>query len=88
MRNSPPTPPALRLPDPPAVPRLALRLSEAAECIGVCSKWLADLEDGPPRVAFGRMTLYPIDLLAAWLRDRAKEKADAETAEDGEIANE
>jgi len=50
---------------------LALRLTEAAESIGCCSKWLADLEDGPPKVVIGRMTLFPVSMLDQWLRDRA-----------------
>jgi hypothetical protein len=77
VRNRDVVPAALRIPEAPALPRLALRLTEAAESIGVCAKWLADLEDGPPRVVIGRMTLFPADLLAAWLRDRAENPAEA-----------
>lgn len=76
MRSSAPVPPALQRRETPSVPRLALRLTEAAESIGCCSKWLADLDDGPPKVTIGRMTMYPVDLLAAWLRERAEAPAD------------
>jgi len=71
MRNAAPIPPALRKPETPTVPRLALRLTEAAESIGCCAKWLADLEDGPPRVTIGRMVMFPVSTLDQWLRDRA-----------------
>jgi len=74
-RDPAPIPAALRQPESPAVPRLALRLSEAAESLGCCSKWLADLEDGPPRLTIGRKTLFPVELLAGWLRDHAMSKA-------------
>lgn len=69
-------PPALRPPVVPPIPRIALRPDEAAQSLGICSKTLRDLPDGPPVVRIGRMVLFPVDLLAAWLRERAEAPAD------------
>lgn len=77
LRNRDDVPAALRKPEPPVVPRIGLRPAEAAKAIGCCEKWLRDLGDkGPPVARFDRMVIYPCDLLAGWLRDRAEAPAD------------
>ncbi len=64
-------PPALRPAPTPSVPRFGLRPAEAAEAIGVSERHLRSLADGPPVARLGTAVVYPCDLLAAWLRDRA-----------------
>lgn len=73
-------PAALRPPVVPEVPRLALRPEEAARSLGVCERTLRDLPDGPPVVRLGRVVLYPVGPMAAWLADRARSAADGPTA--------
>lgn len=53
----------------PAVPALALRAREAAKALGVSERTLwAWTEAGDvPHVKRGRMTLYPVAGLRAWL---------------------
>ena len=58
-----------------SVPALALSADEAAEAIGISARKLWELGasgNGPPRIKLGRRTLYPTDLLAAWLREQAE----------------
>ena len=69
-------PPALRPPTVPLVPRIALRPDEAAQSLGICSKTLRNLEDGPAFVAIGRVRLYPVTALQSWLDSRAERPAD------------
>lgn len=78
-REAAPIPAALRPPVVPDVPRLALRPEEAARSLGVCERTLRDLSDGPPVVRLGRVVLYPIGPMAAWLADRARTAADGPT---------
>ncbi len=67
MRNNQPVPPALRPPATPDIPRLALRPEEAAASLGICSKTLRELPDGPPTVSIGRIKIYRVASLDAWL---------------------
>ena len=77
-REREPIPAALRRPEAPAPIRLALRPDEAAQAIGICTKSLRDLADGPPVVRLGRLVLYPVAGLADWLAERARSDRDAE----------
>lgn len=70
MRSAAPIPPALRRPETPAI-RLALRPDEAAVALGICTRTLRDLDDGPAFVSGGRARLYPISVLQTWLDERA-----------------
>jgi hypothetical protein len=74
-------PPALRPAVPPPIARLALRPREAAESLGVCERTLRDLADVPRLKLNGGTVLYPVDLLAEWLRDRVRQ---SETPTDAE----
>jgi hypothetical protein len=81
MRSNQPVPPALRPPATPDIPRLALRPDEAAASLGICSKTLRELPGGPPTVSIGRIKLYRVASLDAWL---ATQERRAETpASDG-----
>ena len=86
MRSNQPVPPALRPPTTPANPRLALRLEEAATALGICSKTLRELPDGPPTVNIGRLKLYRVASLEAWLakQERRAEPRASEGAADSE----
>lgn len=55
-------------------PRLALRPREAACALGIGIRLLWELTNRGeiPHVKAGRCTLYPVDQLAEWLRDRAE----------------
>lgn len=77
MRNREDLPAALRRPEAPTPIRLALNPDEAAAALSICSKTLKSMPDGPPAVRIGRRVLYPVDLLAAWLRERAGNPTDA-----------
>lgn len=79
-REAPQIPAALRPPVVPDIPRLALRPEEAARSLGICERTLRDLPDGPPVVRLGRVLLYPVGPMAAWLVDRARSAADGPTA--------
>ena len=72
MRSNQPVPPALRPPATPEIPRLALRLEEAAASLGICSKTLRELPDGPPTVSIGRIKLYRVASLDAWLAEQER----------------
>ena len=52
--------------------KLALRSREAAEAIGVSARtlWTLTKRKEVPHVRVGRVVLYPVELLRAWLRDR------------------
>jgi hypothetical protein len=65
-------PSALRPPVVPPIPRIALRPDEAAQAIGICTKSLRDLIDGPPLVRLGRVVLYRTASLDAWLAERER----------------
>lgn len=56
-----------------AVPRLALRLREAAEALSVSDRWLhSQVKAGRVPVAkVGGVTLFPVVLLQEWLRSEA-----------------
>ena len=86
MRSNQPVPPALRPPATPEIPRLALRLEEAAAALGICSKTLRELPDGPPTVSIGRLKLYRVASLDAWLaeQERRAEPRASEGAADSE----
>lgn len=73
MRDLAQVPPALRPAVPPPIPRLALRPREAAESLGLCERTLRDLPDVPRLKLNGGTVLYPVDLLAEWLRDRVRQ---------------
>ena len=56
--------------------RLALRLREAAQAIGVSERTLWGLTnrgEGPPSVRLGSLTVFPVADLVAWLSHRAAE---------------
>jgi hypothetical protein len=72
-RDLAPIPPALRPAVPPPIARLALRPREAAESLGLCERTLRDLPDVPRLKLNGGTVLYPVDLLAKWLRDRVRQ---------------
>jgi len=82
MRNNQPVPPALRPPATPDIPRLALRPEEAAASLGICSKTLRELPDGPPTVSIGRIKIYRVASLDAWLAE--KERLAAPPAPEGQ----
>ena len=65
---------AVRLAD-----RLALRLPEAAAVLGVSDRTLRSLVPELPHIRRGRVLLFPVESLQAWLRDEARtEKARAD----------
>lgn len=68
-------PPALRRPEKTDVPRLALRLWEAADCLGIDKKTLSDMDDGPPVFRKGALILYPVDGLREWLALKSKRQS-------------
>ena len=72
MRERDPIPAALRRPEQTPIVRIGLRPAEAAEALGVCLKHLRNLADGPPVARLGGALVYPVDLLAEWLRVRAE----------------
>ena len=84
MRSNQPVPPALRPPAPPEIPRLALRPDEAAAALGICSKTLRELPDGPPTVSIGCLKRYRVASLDAWLaeQERRAEPRASEAAAD------
>lgn len=57
----------------PALPVLALRPKDAARALGIGERLLWSLTNRGviPHVKVGRATLYPTDLLRAWLAQRA-----------------
>lgn len=52
------------------VPRLALRVREAAEAMGICERTLSTWTKagGIPHVRRGHVILYPVSVIDAWLR--------------------
>lgn len=61
------------------VPRLALSARELSESLGVSERTIATWQGdgtGPPSVKLGRLRLYPIDDVKAWLRNRSRQDAD------------
>jgi hypothetical protein len=63
--------------------RLALRLSEAAQVLGISERTLRTLTPELPHVRRGGVLLYPVDALRDWLNQQAKaEKASAEAIAD------
>jgi hypothetical protein len=70
-----PIPFALRRPESPAVPRLALNSAEAATALSISEPTLRGLD--LPRVRIGSRVLYSVALLEQWLRERAERPADA-----------
>lgn len=79
-RDRDPIPAALRRPEPPAI-RLALRPDEAAAALGVCTKTLRDMPDGPPVIRLGRSVLYRVASLDAWLAEREQRDDDGTAAD-------
>jgi hypothetical protein len=75
-------PPALRPPTVPLIPRIALRPDEAAQAIGICTKSLRDLPDGPPVVRLGRSVLYRVASLDQWLAERERTPDEIGPADD------
>ncbi len=65
MRNAQPVPFALKRPEAPVVPRLALNSAEAATALSVSEPTLRGLD--VPRVKLGSRVLYPVSGLQAWL---------------------
>ncbi|MCC6681136.1 MAG: helix-turn-helix domain-containing protein [Phycisphaeraceae bacterium] len=59
------------------VPRMALRIVEAAESLGISPRTMADLIAARvvPTVRIGRVVLIPVDQLRAWLSERAQQRA-------------
>lgn len=55
-------------------PVLALRPREAARVLGISERLLWSLTNRGeiPHLKLGRATLYPVDQLQEWLRERAK----------------
>lgn len=62
------------------VPALALRPAQAAEALGICERtlyeWVRDPDLRLPHIRQGRMILFPVDRLRAWLADRAEQSTD------------
>lgn len=56
-------------------PRLALRVREAAEALGISERLLWDWTrgEGVPHVRIGNVVLYPVREVRQWLRRRAME---------------
>jgi hypothetical protein len=69
MAKGQPIPFALRRPEAPVVPRLALNSAEAATALSVSEPTLRGLD--VPRVKLGSRVLYPISGLQAWLDSTA-----------------
>ncbi len=62
------------------IPRLALRLAEAAEAIGVSDKTLSGWiksGDGPPHVRRNGVLMFPVDGLRTWLMQQAAQRSGA-----------
>ncbi len=59
---------------PDQAPRLAIRPKQAAAAIGIGERKLWELTNrgAIPYLKVGTATLYPVDLLAAWLRQQAE----------------
>jgi hypothetical protein len=83
MAKAQPIPFALRRPEAPAVPRLALNSSDAAKSLSISEPTLRGLD--LPRVRVGSRVLYPISSLQAWLDSRA-ERADDEPADAADLS--
>ncbi len=62
------------------VPRVALRISEAAESLGISPRTMAELIAARevPTVRIGRVVLIPVDELRLWLSERAQQANDGE----------
>lgn len=60
-------------PDSDAPPRLALRPREAAQSLGISERtlWGLTAEGAIPHFKLGRLTLYPVDAIRAWLAEKA-----------------
>jgi excisionase family DNA binding protein len=58
--------------------RLALRISEAAEALGVCENTLRRLitHEGLPVVRAGGVVLVPVETAREWLQKRARAEPD------------
>jgi hypothetical protein len=69
MAKGQPVPFALRRPETPVVPRLALNSAEAATALSVSEPTLRGLD--VPRVKLGSRVLYPVSGLQAWLDSSA-----------------
>lgn len=74
---------ALFQPEPPSLPRLALRQREAAESLGISERLLLDWtqQHALPCIRIGRVVLYPVDSIREWLR--SKIETDSEAFNDG-----
>ncbi len=71
---------ALRRPEAPAVPRLALNSAEAATALSISEPTLRGLD--LPRVKIGSRLLFPVNALQAWLDSRAERPAEIAPAAD------
>lgn len=57
---------------PAAVPRLALRIGEVAESLGVSERKVRELLPQIPHLRVDRVVLVPVEALRHWLEDRAR----------------
>ena len=63
-------------PVPAPIPRLALRIGEVAESLGISERKVRDLLPQLPHVRVDRAVLIPVEALRHWLADQARaEKA-------------
>jgi len=60
------------LPVPAPIPRLALRIGEVAESLGISERKVRDLLPQLPHVRVDRAVLIPVEALRHWLADEAR----------------
>ena len=62
-------------PSEPDIPRLSLRPREAAQALGICERtlWGMTRAGDIPHFKLGKSTLYPVEALREWLRERVRE---------------
>ena len=63
----------------PSVPRLAFRLKEVAESLGVSEGLIRQILPELPHLRIGTALLFPVDLLGEWLRQQSEARGDVAT---------
>lgn len=59
-----------------AIPRVSLRVAESATALGVSEDTFAKIAHEIPCVRIGRVRLYPLAALAAWVEQNAERTLD------------
>jgi excisionase family DNA binding protein len=68
----------------PPMPRLALRVRDAAKALGVSERtlWAWTTQGEIPYVRVGKIVLYPVDSLRTWLKRQAERTTANEVADE------